>query len=203
MLPPCAAALLPRRLLSLLLHALCRLSRPRCTMPRRRTAPAAAPPCGPHPLLPGFPPLPRPPQVVYVVLEAQYQASLSAAVNKINTHRKEVCVELVGYLLEELRDAKNFENFKKDVASGGRGGCVWAGGGSWASAAVGRLGGQLGHRPALRLEGGAPGRCRGCGGRAPAWASRRPRSPADAVLRPCLPPSPPLPSAQPTSSSAR
>ena len=33
-------------------------------------------------------PSPRP-QVVYVVLEAQYQASLSAAVNKINTHRKE------------------------------------------------------------------------------------------------------------------
>lgn len=29
-------------------------------------------------------------KVVYVVLEAQYQASLSAAVNKINTHRKEV-----------------------------------------------------------------------------------------------------------------
>lgn len=123
-------------------------------------------------------------QVVYVVLEAQYQASLSAAVNKINTHRKEVgpsgswnatnnmlgiidadagaaartsiaaaplapwwpapgarserallfpdrpmtllvlypcrqvCVELAGYLLEELRDAKNFEAFKKDVASG-------------------------------------------------------------------------------------
>jgi len=27
-------------------------------------------------------------------------------------------VELVGYLLEELRDAKNFEAFKKDVASG-------------------------------------------------------------------------------------
>ncbi|KAI7837358.1 hypothetical protein COHA_008797 [Chlorella ohadii] len=56
-------------------------------------------------------------KVVYVVLEAQYQASLSAAVNKINTHRKEVCVELVGYLLEELRDAKNFANFQKDVAS--------------------------------------------------------------------------------------
>ena len=104
-----------------------------------------------------------------MVLEAQYQASLSSAVNKINTHRKEVgirtelstrgvhgtkgaargqhehlsrrdartamyrltasplltlilpqvCVELSGYLLEELRDAKNFEAFKKDVATGG------------------------------------------------------------------------------------
>ena len=30
----------------------------------------------------------------------------------------QVCVELVGYLLEELRDAKNFANFQKDVASG-------------------------------------------------------------------------------------
>jgi hypothetical protein len=29
-------------------------------------------------------------KVVYVVLEAQYQASLGSAVNKINTHRKEV-----------------------------------------------------------------------------------------------------------------
>jgi hypothetical protein len=62
---------------------------------------------------------------VYVVLEAQYQASLGSAVNKINAHRKEVCVELVGYLLEELRDAKNFEAFKKDVANGESAGCGW------------------------------------------------------------------------------
>lgn len=33
-------------------------------------------------------------------------------------HCEQVCVELVGYLLEELRDAKNFANFQKDVASG-------------------------------------------------------------------------------------
>ena len=33
----------------------------------------------------------------------------------------QVCVELVGYLLEELRDAKNFANFQKDVASGALG----------------------------------------------------------------------------------
>lgn len=58
-----------------------------------------------------------------MVLEAQYQASLGSAVNKINAHRKEVCVELVGYLLEELRDAKNFEAFKKDVANGESAGC--------------------------------------------------------------------------------
>ena len=28
----------------------------------------------------------------------------------------QVCVEIVGYLLEELRDAKNYEQFQKDVA---------------------------------------------------------------------------------------
>lgn len=33
----------------------------------------------------------------------------------INATNKKVCVEVVGYLLEELRDAGNFENFKKDV----------------------------------------------------------------------------------------
>jgi magnesium chelatase subunit H len=56
-------------------------------------------------------------KVVYVVLEAQYQASLASAVKNINANRAEVCVEIVGYLLEELRDAANFEAFKADVAS--------------------------------------------------------------------------------------
>lgn len=56
-------------------------------------------------------------KVVYVVLEAQYQSSLSAAVKNINAKNPKVCFELVGYLLEELRDAKNFETFKADVAS--------------------------------------------------------------------------------------
>jgi magnesium chelatase subunit H len=56
-------------------------------------------------------------KVTYVVLEAQYQSSLSAAVKKINDSNSKVCFEIVGYLLEELRDAKNFENFKVDVAS--------------------------------------------------------------------------------------
>eukprot|EP00193_Tetraselmis_chui_P012881 CAMPEP_0177771118 /NCGR_PEP_ID=MMETSP0491_2-20121128/11369_1 /TAXON_ID=63592 /ORGANISM="Tetraselmis chuii, Strain PLY429" /LENGTH=1394 /DNA_ID=CAMNT_0019288541 /DNA_START=132 /DNA_END=4315 /DNA_ORIENTATION=- len=55
-------------------------------------------------------------KVVYTVLESQYQSSLSAAVNNINATNKDVCYEVVGYLLEELRDAKNFENFKADVA---------------------------------------------------------------------------------------
>ena len=58
-------------------------------------------------------------KVVYVVLEAQYQASLSEAVEKLNNRDAVtsggVGVEIVGYLLEELRDAKNYEEFKKDV----------------------------------------------------------------------------------------
>ena len=33
-------------------------------------------------------------------------------------------MELVGYLLEELRDAKNFANFQKDVASGAPANCA-------------------------------------------------------------------------------
>ena len=39
----------------------------------------------------------------------------STAVKNINATNKKVCVEVVGYLLEELRDAGNFENFKKDI----------------------------------------------------------------------------------------
>ena len=75
-------------------------------------------------------------KVVYVVLEAQYQSALSATVKRINSTNKQVqciepllsrsgfsrvlhsqvCFEIVGYLLEELRDSTNFEAFKKDVA---------------------------------------------------------------------------------------
>jgi len=54
-------------------------------------------------------------KVVYVVLESQYQSSLSAACKRINAGQPEVAVECSGYILEELRDAKNFEQFKKDV----------------------------------------------------------------------------------------
>ena len=32
-------------------------------------------------------------------------------------HCAQVCIEIVGYLLEELRDNKNYEEFKKDVAN--------------------------------------------------------------------------------------
>lgn len=82
---------------------------------------------------------------MYVVLEAQYQSALSGAVQSLNSSRKDVCFEVraatrqmapaiagsfhpwmdphelvvrqvVGYLLEELRDAKNLAEFEKDVS---------------------------------------------------------------------------------------
>jgi len=54
-------------------------------------------------------------KVVYVVLESQYQSSLTAACKRINAGQKDVAVECSGYILEELRDEANFEQFKKDV----------------------------------------------------------------------------------------
>ena len=54
-------------------------------------------------------------KVVYVVLESQYQSSLTAAVKRINAGSENMAVESVGYLLEELRDDATFEQFKKDV----------------------------------------------------------------------------------------
>eukprot|EP00249_Psilotum_nudum_P012647 c23899_g1_i1 orf=246-4517(+) len=55
-------------------------------------------------------------KVVYVVLEAQYQSSISAAVRNINKTSRVLNVEVVGYLLEELRDKGNYEMFKNDVS---------------------------------------------------------------------------------------
>ena len=54
-------------------------------------------------------------KLVYVVLEAQYQSALTQAVKNINSNRSNVCVEVVGYLLEELRDASNYAAFTKDM----------------------------------------------------------------------------------------
>eukprot|EP00894_Picocystis_sp_ML_P001751 jgi/Pico_ML_1/52268/g2997.t1 len=54
-------------------------------------------------------------KIVYTVLEAQYQSSLSAAVKHLNETREEFCVQLSGYLLEELRSEKNVAEFRKDV----------------------------------------------------------------------------------------
>ncbi|WP_121968135.1 magnesium chelatase subunit H [Leptolyngbya sp. BC1307] len=55
-------------------------------------------------------------KVVYVVLEPQYQSSLSAAVRSINESNAQIAVEISGYLIEELRSADNFEDFKRDIA---------------------------------------------------------------------------------------
>ncbi len=54
-------------------------------------------------------------KVVYVVLEAQYQSAISQAVQKINATNSKVCFEVIGYLLEELRDSTNYELFQKDL----------------------------------------------------------------------------------------
>lgn len=55
-------------------------------------------------------------KVVYVVLEPQYQSALSAAVRSINTNNPDIAIEISGYLIEELRDNTNYEDFKRDVA---------------------------------------------------------------------------------------
>jgi len=54
-------------------------------------------------------------KVVYVVLESQYQSSMSAAVKRINAANPDMAVECVGYLLEELRNDDAYDQFKKDV----------------------------------------------------------------------------------------
>jgi hypothetical protein len=55
-------------------------------------------------------------KIVYVVLESQYQSSLTKACNSINDGTQGVAVEAVGYLLEELRSPAVLEQFKADVA---------------------------------------------------------------------------------------
>jgi len=55
-------------------------------------------------------------KVVYVVLEPQYQSSLSAAVRSINDNHPTIAVEISGYLIEELRNPENYEDFQRDVA---------------------------------------------------------------------------------------
>ncbi|CAM9213486.1 unnamed protein product [Chrysoparadoxa australica] len=54
-------------------------------------------------------------KVTYVVLESQYQSSMTKACQMINARNDDICVECVGYLLEELRDPANVAAFKKDV----------------------------------------------------------------------------------------
>ncbi|MEL6441320.1 MAG: magnesium chelatase subunit H [Cyanobacteria bacterium J06621_8] len=55
-------------------------------------------------------------RVVYVVLEPQYQSTLTEAARSINNNNPHLAVELSGYLIEELRDEENYSNFKNDVA---------------------------------------------------------------------------------------
>ena len=55
-------------------------------------------------------------KIVYVVLESQYQSSMTAAAKRINAGSDNMAVECVGYLLEELRNEDAFEQFKKDVS---------------------------------------------------------------------------------------
>ncbi len=55
-------------------------------------------------------------KVVYVVLEPQYQSALSAAVRSINANHPKLAVEISGYLIEELRDPTNYEDFKRDIS---------------------------------------------------------------------------------------
>jgi magnesium chelatase subunit H len=54
-------------------------------------------------------------KVVYVVLESQYQSALSQAVRTINTQHPNVAIEISGYLIEELRDPENYEEFKREI----------------------------------------------------------------------------------------
>ena len=54
-------------------------------------------------------------KVVYVVLESQYQSSMTAAVKRINAGSDNMAVECVGYLLEELRSDETLAQFKADV----------------------------------------------------------------------------------------
>ncbi|MEM9275491.1 MAG: cobaltochelatase subunit CobN [Cyanobacteria bacterium P01_F01_bin.143] len=55
-------------------------------------------------------------RVVYVVLEPQYQSTLSEATRKINKNHPHLAIELSGYLIEELRNEENYANFERDIA---------------------------------------------------------------------------------------
>lgn len=54
-------------------------------------------------------------KIVYVVLEAQYQSSLTAAVQALNKKPQYASFQVVGYLVEELRDADTYCTFCKDL----------------------------------------------------------------------------------------
>lgn len=54
-------------------------------------------------------------KIVYVVLEAQYQSSLTTAVKALNSEGRYAAFEVVGYLVEELRDEATYKTFCKDL----------------------------------------------------------------------------------------
>jgi len=54
-------------------------------------------------------------KIVYVVLESQYQSSMTAAVKQVNKSKSPLCVECVGYLLEEIRNPNTIEELKNDL----------------------------------------------------------------------------------------
>ncbi|XP_024026565.1 LOW QUALITY PROTEIN: magnesium-chelatase subunit ChlH, chloroplastic [Morus notabilis] len=54
-------------------------------------------------------------KIVYVVLEAQYQSALTSAVKSLNDNKRYASFEVVGYLVEELRDEKTYQTFCKDL----------------------------------------------------------------------------------------
>ncbi|MBW4641427.1 MAG: magnesium chelatase subunit H [Goleter apudmare HA4340-LM2] len=54
-------------------------------------------------------------KVVYVVLESQYQSALSQAVRTINANHPNLAIEISGYLIEELRDPENYEEFQREI----------------------------------------------------------------------------------------
>ncbi|XP_065856394.1 magnesium-chelatase subunit ChlH, chloroplastic [Euphorbia lathyris] len=54
-------------------------------------------------------------KIVYVVLEAQYQSSLTAAVQSLNKTTNFASFQIVGYLVEELRDVSNYKSFCEDL----------------------------------------------------------------------------------------
>ena len=56
-------------------------------------------------------------KAVYVVLEPQYQNSLTEAAKSINEMNGPIGIDLSGYLIEELRNEKNYEDFKVDIAN--------------------------------------------------------------------------------------
>ncbi|KAG5126882.1 hypothetical protein JHK82_027717 [Glycine max] len=54
-------------------------------------------------------------KIVYEDLQAQYQSSLTAAVIALNSKRKHASYEVLGYLVEELRDVVTYKTFCKDL----------------------------------------------------------------------------------------